>query len=345
MLGTVLSVLAVGLTGCSGGGDGGGSDDGGSADGTDGTDAQGEKPLGALDAMFQAAWEDANGQDEAGQYAELEELVAECMAEQGFEYIPVVLPAEMFEASSEGEDDIAWGTLEFAQQWGYAITTGPSPESSEPSPSPEVVDPNEAITGAMSETELEAYHAALWGEPAEPAEGEEYVEPTAEQLGCQAAAQQEGIGGGAGGDDPFADLMDEMNRMWDSVSTDDRVLAVEARWASCMADAGHPELARIGDGENLIYELAEPIWDEAYAEMPVDATEEDVRAFEASLDERLAAITPQEIEIAVADIGCRDDVRYDDVYAEVDRDLQQQFYDAHRAELEEWVAYQQEQQG
>jgi hypothetical protein len=77
--------------------------------------------------------------------------------------------------------------------------------------------------------------------------------------------------------------------------------------------------------------------------MPPDATEEDYRAVEESIKDQLAEITPEEIELAVDDYTCREDVGYDDAYSEVNLDLQQQFYDAHKAELEEWIAYQQEQ--
>jgi hypothetical protein len=139
--------------------------------------------------------------------------------------------------------------------------------------------------------------------------------------------------------------MEEMNRMWESVATDERILATESDWASCMADAGHPNLAKVADAENSIYEQVEPIWDAAYSDMSPDATEEDYLAAEAAVQEQLSAITDQEIELAVADYTCREDVGYDDAYTEANLALQQEFYDTHKAELEEWIAYQKEQQG
>ena len=47
-------------------------------------------------------------------------------------------------------------------------------------------------------------------------------------------------------------------------------------------------------------------------------------------------ITPIEIELAVADFDCREEVDYDKVQLEVTADAQQQFYDAHKDELEAW---------
>lgn len=328
-----LGLLAAGLTGCGGGDEGTG--DQGDRD---------EEQLGVLDAMFRDAWENAVRQDPAQAQARVEELIAECMAEQGFEYVPRTAAGPMPQAATAVEDD-GLDPIEYAQQWGYAITTGPPDEGPGPSPSPEVVDPNEELRAGMTETERTAYDTALWGVPLDPADGEEYVEPTGDQRGCHTVANDAVYGSGVEEDDPFADLMDEMSRMWESVGTDDRVLAAQAEWAACMTDAGHPGLASVGDGEKVVLDLVQPILDEVWATVPEDAAEEERRAAQALIDERTAAITPQEIEIAVADMTCREQVRYEDVYAEVDRDLQQQFYDAHRAELEQWVAHQQEQSG
>ncbi len=333
------TALAVGLTGC-----GGGDDEPSSQ----------ETPMGALDKMFEEAYGDWDEEASNAKQMQVEELQAECMQEQGFEYIPIDWDAMNGGAIdvAPAEDDIPWGTLEFAEQWGYGITTNPYQDSEEPiEPTPidgGYEDPNMEIVNAMSETEQQAYYEALYGpqsdEPIDP-EGE-WVPPSWEEMGCSGYAQHEVYGDaafGGGEDDPFAELMDEMNRMYESISTDDRILETESGWASCMADAGHPNLAKVGDAEQIIYEQVDPIWNDAYSDVPPDATEEDYRAIEQSIQDELAAITPQEIELAVDDYTCRDKVGYDDAYTEVNLDLQQQFYDAHKAELEEWIAFQQEQ--
>lgn len=332
------TALAVGLTGCGGG---------------DEPSAR-ETPMGALDKMFEEAYSDWDEEASNAKQMQVEELMAECMLEQGFEYVPVDYSAMDGARSAVAveEDDIPWGTLEFAEQWGYGITTNPYEDSEEPvEPLPideGWEDPNADIVADMSESEQAAYYEALYGpqsdEPIDP-EGE-WVPPSWEEMGCSGYAQHEVYGDsafGGGEDDPFAELMEEMNRMWESISTDDRILATESEWASCMADAGHANLAKVGDAEQIIYTQVDPIWNDAYSDMPPDATEEDYRAVEDEIQEQLAAITPQEIELAVDDFTCRDEVGYQDAYDEVNLDLQQQFYDAHKAELEEWVAFQQEQ--
>lgn len=332
------TALVVGVAGCGAGDDKGSSPE--------------ESPMGALDKMFEEAYGEWDEEASNAKQMQIEELQAECMAEEGFEYIPVDWAAMNggSAAIAVEEDDIPWGTLEFAEQWGYGITTNPWEDSEEPIDPPTdggYEDPNMEIVNAMSETEQQAYYAALYGEQSqEPIDSEgEYVQPSWEEMGCSGYAQHEVYGDSAfgGGDDPFAELMDEMNRMYEDIQSDDRILETESEWASCMADAGHPNLAKVGDAEQTIYEQVDPIWNDAYSDMPPDATEEDYRAVEESIQERLAEITPEEIALAVDDFTCREDVGYDDAYTEVNLDMQQQFYDTHKAELEEWIAFQQEQ--
>ena len=50
----------------------------------------------------------------------------------------------------------------------------------------------------------------------------------------------------------------------------------------------------------------------------------------------------REAEVAVADLGCQDEVDFRRVHAETAADVQQQFYDAHRVDLEAWLAAAQE---
>lgn len=331
------TALAVGLTGCSG----------------DDKPDPSETPKGALDEMFEAAYESWDDEGSNAKQMQVEEAIAQCMADQGFEYVPVdyaAMGGVSSAARDEDSDELAWGTLEFAKKWGYGITTNPYEDSTETAaPIDEgssYEDPNQPIVEAMSETEQAAYYAALYGESQEVVDPEaEPVEPSWEEMGCSGAAQHEIYGDAAFGSDadPFAELMEEMNRMWESIGTDDRVLANEAEWATCMADAGYPNLAKVADAEQGFYAKVDPIWNDAYSDLGPDATQEDYDAVEASIQDELAALSEEEIDTAVADYTCREEVGYDDVYSEVNLDLQQQFYDAHKTELEEWIAYQEEQ--
>lgn len=322
--------------------------------GSDGEPEPSETPLGAVDRLFEQMSEQYDEEAYREKEMQVQELVAECMSAEGFEYFPVapgdaVLYARKTLVAPEGgEDEIPWGTLEFAEQWGYGITV--QPEMEDPGLSPEPVpvdpgmgeDPNSEYVAGMSESEQTAYYTALhgtaWNEPIDPEGGDEWVPPTWEEMGCFGAAQHEVYGDAAfGGGEEFQGLMDELNLMWEAIAEDDRVNEANAEWASCMADEGQTDVAKVGDGEQLINDLVMPIWDEVYGELPPDATDEDWLAAEDEIRRRVAEYTDQEVELAVADYTCREDVGYDDLLVEINLDHQQRFYDEHKAELERWV--------
>ena len=186
---SVGAVLLLTLTACSGGGN--------ASAGTDPDDL----PKGPLDEMFEEMYGEYDEDQGARDMMRVEEIVAECMAEEGFEYIPV--DQTQFTSFSSDELDVEWGTLEFAEQYGYGATTNPwgGGEGEEEQPvdeeQPEFVDPNQEAVEAMSATEQEAYYAALYGNQ-EYVEGEEEVEWDWTTAGCQGLAQHEVYEGGNG---------------------------------------------------------------------------------------------------------------------------------------------------
>jgi hypothetical protein len=332
---TLGAALVLTLTACGGAKSPEGSD-------PDGSGAETPR-LGAIDLLFQDMYGDYNEDQGAADQMRSEELIAQCMGEQGFEYTPVDYGAmNSGGVISTDELDVQWGTLEFAKEWGYGITTNPyGDQMEEPVDSGEQwVDPNQAYVEAMSATEQEAYYLALYGAQynQEYVEGQEY-EWKWEDAGCQGFAQHEVYPDSMGDQDSeYAALMDEMNTMWESSMSDPRMAEIETDWASCMSDAGYAGLAKVDDAQAQIYAKVEPIWNDAYADMPPDATEEDYAAVQEEVDAQLAAITAEEIETAVADFTCRDDVKYTETQTDINLEYQQEFYDAHKAELEAWVA-------
>jgi hypothetical protein len=300
---------------------------------------------GPIDKLFEDMYADYNEEDSSAQQMEIEELTAQCMAEQGFDYTPVDYSS--MNGSSAGGDfeepEEEWGTIEFAKKWGYGATTNPWGGGAAPLPSEDGeawVDPNQEYIEGMSETEQTAYYAALYGEQPEMTEEEmESYEWSWEDSGCSGWAQHEIYGDTMGGssDGEFADLEEEMSRMWESSSSDPRMAEIEAEWAACMSDAGYPNLAKVGDAETLIYDQTNVIYEDAYSDMGEDSTEEDYQAVEASIQEALAAITAEEIETATADFTCREEVKYTQTQQEINLEYQQEFYDAHKDELEAYA--------
>ena len=324
------AALALLLTGCGGAGEA----------------PETEPEKGAIDLLFEDMYGEWDPEQSNQDMIRIEEITAECMAEEGFDYTPVDYSQGM--GAMPVEDDgieEEWGTLEFAKKWGYGATTNPWGEPVEEPVDPgEVwVDPNQEYVESMSESEQAAYYTALYGEQfnmewTEEMETEEYVWDWT-TAGCSGLAQHEVYGDAMGGktDGEFADLEAEMQIMWESISSDPRLAEVATDWATCMAGAGYPGLSDVYDAENLIYEQVNSLWEDAYVDVPPDAGEEEWRAIEESVQDDLALITPEEIKTATADYTCRDEVGYARVQSEVNVAHQQEFYELHKDELVAWA--------
>lgn len=304
----------------------------GASDGANGSTGGGsdELPKGVLDEMFEEMYGGDNEEALNRMSLQVEERVAACMAEAGFEYVPVDWSQGSFDADAALE--VEWGTPEFAEEYGYGATTDPYGDSS---PETASTDPNQAnneIVEAMSESEQQAYQEALWG----PDTGEE--EWTWETGGCQGSAQHEvDLENGVAGDE-FDAMEEEMMTMQDSMAADPRITALHAEWASCMADAGHSGFSAPQDAEESIHEQVNAIYDEAYANTDENTTEAEYEAISEQTEARLAEITDEEMATARADYACRDEVDLFRVQAEVNVEYQQKFYDAHKEQLEAWRA-------
>ncbi len=131
----------------------------------------------------QAQFDDQNRQ--------IEEKVADCMVEQGFEYVP-----NTANGGSVSTDDVAWEPDDRAwvEQWGYGAVDNPYNEQPVPE-ADEYVDPNADYVASLSESEQTAYYEALNGpQPSEEdqaamEDGTYDYDWTA--AGCYGAAQHE----------------------------------------------------------------------------------------------------------------------------------------------------------
>lgn len=337
VLAAATTGLVVALTGCSGGGNGGG---GGSTEWTP----------GALDEFTATIYgysldDDERSQEEMQaesdrQNAKVEELVATCMQEQGFDYTP---QENNGGTVLVGDDlDVEWGTLEFAQKYGYGISTDPWGSQDQPVETEEYVDANQEYRDSMSESEQVAYDEALYGPPVEYVEGEEATEYDWTSAGCYGSAQHEVYDSGDAGTD-YADLEDEINRFYETVQADSRVTELDNAWASCMADEGFDGLTNVNEANNALYDEYNELqgWDD-----PEYTAQAESWDWEANPDgppapevdeAKLKAFTDKEIAQAVADFTCQKNVDYIAKRQEVDHELQQEFVDQHRTELQAWA--------
>jgi len=304
------------LTGCSSGG--GPSDD---------------ATLTYEDSPLSAYWEKLGGsQDEAemnAQAARSEEIVAACMQDEGFEYTPQDTSgmSRSFDDADDGMPE--WDSIEFAEQYGYGATTSQDMPMNQ-GDGEEWVDPNADYVASMSESEQAAFYEALYG--AQTMSEEPIDEETAEEdipeydwttAGCQGKAQHEVYEAGQIWDDPeFKDLTDAMNELWQDAQTDERTTQAYAKWAECMADEGY-DFANPQEAQDSIYTLTN--------EIPYD--EETGAQDEAAL----AEIRDQEIATAVADRTCQDSTGAGRAALQAQFDIEQEFIDAHKDELDAMV--------
>lgn len=323
-----IVVLAVGLAAC--GGDNGGS---GGEDLT-----YEDSPLNTIFAGL-SSWGDMSEEEMQAQNEEqnrkVEELVAQCMAEQGFDYKPNTDTGSYYYSGDmyEGLEPI-----EYARQYGYGMTTWedtPSAQEMNEQEPTEWVDPNADVYESMSDSERAAWDEALWGAPQEwdeDADMEEY-EWNWEDSGCYGVAQHQVYEvDSPDGDlmslyeDPqFAELFEAMGELYTTMQSDPRMAELNKAWANCMADAGFPDFASpeeaqnsINDALNALYEeIDESAWEDPDFTGP-DMTE----------------VKKVEIETATADFTCRAEVDYDNEQLRIQFDIEQKFIDENRAAVD-----------
>lgn len=321
--------LALTLAACGGGG-------GGTADDNEAAPSHTPGPLEKL-------WVDAYGEydeDVANtQQARMEQLVAECMAAEGWEYVPVDYSTmnDQISIAPEGDsDEPEWGTEEFAKLRGYGITTwdDPGTEAETPLPEPETTewsDPNADYVESLSDSARDSYYEALNGpQPTEEEINSGSWEYDPMNAGCYGEASEKvyNAGGNLYEDEKYQALFEEMNLIYSSVENDPDVAAAKAAWSACMAEAGFPGLADAAAAQDSIYGELEPLWE--MGEEPDPDT--------------LAALREKEIAIATADFACEKKAKVNEASIKVQHQAEQTFIDAHRTELEDLMSALKEQQ-
>jgi len=247
----------------------------------------------------------SNGLDAATQrwQQELQETVAVCMAEKGFEYITSA-PIELPSLQAQLELDVRQWTAEF----GYGIVA-----SFEENIRATLAEPNSLRLSAMTESERSRFSAALSGEAiAEGRVGAGERMPPLKDQGCAGLAVLETIGDSAW--NRSIEFEEEYNFGLDRLTADSRVVEATALWSRCMADVGFAGMESIGAPEEFIdfrltglkrdilarFEFVEP------SDLPsiLAAAEEDLSTLPGLNSERLEDIRIEEITMATADLAC-----------------------------------------
>ncbi|WP_156760345.1 hypothetical protein [Microbacterium karelineae] len=319
VLAASATVLAATLTACS-------------QDGGDGGLSWEDSPL---NEYMSAAWGgDMSPEEQQREMDEqtrlVEEAVAACMQEQGFEYTPNVSGGGVVISSDDEEwnpDDREW-----VAQYGYGAVNWPGRDAQmeEPIDEEEYVDANADYVESLSPSEQEAYSETLNG-PMPPEEAMEDPDFDWESwdMGCYGDASDEVYGADAElyESDEFAPLMDAMEQLYTDMENDPEFAEIDAAWSSCMADAGHAGFTTRDEAQTSIYDEIDAFWNDFdYEGAGEDASPEDDPAYQ--------EIGEREIELALADLDCREESDYDETRLKVQFDLEEQFIADHEAELE-----------
>jgi hypothetical protein len=139
-----------------------------------------------------------------------------------------------------------------------------------------------------------------------------------------------------GGGDPYSSeefkpIVEAINDFYTDLATAPAMTDLNAAWSSCMAAAGYPGFATQSDAQNSIYDELN-----AYYEGQTEYIEDDP-----ALDE----IQEREIALALVDLDCRESTDYRQASLRVQFQLEEEFVQEHKAELEAFKAALQEQAG
>lgn len=380
MLVAIVGVLALLSTACGGSSTTAGSDttDGGASESDGDTDAAGEpfvyeSPLGDFLGWSQGNFdaEDAEAENAENQ-RRAEELTAECMRTQGFEYTPNNFDgAVFFDGAGEGEEE--WGSEAWIRKYGFGVSTQMFSQEqvgtdlvghnyAQFESGGENSDPNQAYVDSLSEGEQEAYYAALYGDQPTFAFEEEGRAPTDEEIaemdaafedfqptGCQNEAFEQAFNGGGDNelfqqfDDEFGDLLNDLfQRMEASAEVVDHRAEVEA----CVEGKGFEYLTDENAWEHFSEQL-NSVGEEIYDPLAgVDTTGWTDEQFEAAYEEAqtrtlpqetldlLAEVQADEIATAVAVFECGGGWQNEqELFDEIRIDLEQEFLDENRDQL------------
>ncbi|WP_299951856.1 hypothetical protein [uncultured Modestobacter sp.] len=313
---SALTALALVLAGCSG------SDDDPAAT------AEQDSPL---TEYFNAVYGGDLSPEEqerqfAEQQAEREELVAQCMQDQGFEYTP-----DTQSSSFSAGDGTEWepDDREWVSQYGYGAVESPFSDEGQPEEQ-EYVDPNGDYVATLSESEQMAFYEALYGP--QPTEEEAMSEEVSyeydwETAGCQGSAQHEVEGEDVSQSEEFKPLFDAINELYEGMASWPGMAELDAEWSACMDAAGHGGFATQVDAQNSVYDDLNEMYEST------EPTEDGEMAAEPDQAAR-DALAEREVELALADLDCREETDYRDRATEISNEAEQQFVDDHESELE-----------
>lgn len=284
---------------------------------------------GPVTAILDSLW--ATQDDDGDRWAtDLENSIARCMSAQGFEYIPSTDGYSIVTGTSIPE----LPTEDWVRVNGYGISSEGADLTLPDTPAPvhEFVDPNADYVASLSPAEHAAYTAALFGAPSTETGGADAdTEYHWEDAGCTGAGQHELTAATEAlqSSSVFIDFNKAMDALDQSARTAPATVEASARWSDCMADAGYPGHPTPAD----VRAALAAAWEDEYA-----PSAEFAGGFTGPSSVATAQFRAKEIETALADFTCKQDVGWVTTLSAVEVELEESFIKDHKAELDEYVA-------
>lgn len=279
-------------------------------------------------------------EEDLAKQRKVEDATAACMKDAGFEYVAV--PPES-QPKSKFNDAFNLPPDKFAEQYGYGVSTI---DWSKAAPGNDDSNPNTKIRAALSPTAQKAYDKSLNGPNAGPngliavgpSDGDGKATGAKTDLGCRGKAAEEVYGKGADRADTFKkydSLFKDIQALSKRIDADQRVVDATSAWSDCLADAGHPGFKKAHDPrEQVSQKLDELTGNKPPAKNGTGKTlVQGPPSFDKVDATKLADLRKFEIALAVDDQKCKAKV-YDEPYKKAQYELEQEFVNQHKAELE-----------
>lgn len=271
-----------------------------------------QRPLSPLEAFeYEIYGLNASAQErEQREYdisVQVEDLVAECMKAEGFEYTPQPSRPDLSEpgVSVDGVSDENFDDRDWVTRYGYGMVETPQRAMGETLDAgiPKGSDagtPNQQYRATLSSTEEAAYDLAMNG----PAQTEENF--SLANAGCWGQSVLAVEGEDPSELDEHEPILEAMDEFWNTAGSWPGLAELDSSWASCMAGRGHGGYSRQGDALDDIAAKNGALWETANPDggsrLPVEQTPPPMAA--------LQALAEQERELAIIDFECREEVDY-----------------------------------
>lgn len=298
--------------------------------------------MSPLNAYLDGAGSTYDEAESQRKQVEVENLVAKCMVDAGFEYVPQDV-ASMSSMALSAEDTVDRDTEEWISSNGYGSWSfaEPTTEPTDDQTQDEWVDPNADYTASLSESALAAYNEALNGPDLWSTMTEEEMENYVyrwQDSGCSGAANNE-VYPEIQTRDEFEPLFNAMNDLYEAQRNAPETKALEASWSGCMADAGVEGVAT----PDAAMELVNTRYSALYENLPQPENPDSPDAvWPEPSPENIKAAKTYDIETALADFRCKKSVKWTETTEKVTSDFEEQFITDHKAELDAYKASLQE---